>query len=82
MVCNKGGFEYKFWECKRYRLWSRKSSFGTADTLIDAREGILMYALRRLEGRKVELMSKSKMDRGKYEYSEPLIQEGGLMLST
>ena len=51
---------YKSMECKRYRMWSRKSSFGTADTLIDAREVILRYALRRLEKRKAELMSKSK----------------------
>ena len=38
--------EYISGKCKRYRLWSRGSSFGTVDTLEEAGEAILRYAIK------------------------------------
>ena len=49
--------EYKSGRCKRYRLWCG-SSFGTTDTLEEAWEGVLRYALDTLVKQRVELSSK------------------------
>ena len=40
--------EYKSGKCGRYRVWNGGSSFGTADTLEEAREGVLRYVVKAL----------------------------------
>ena len=53
--------EYKSGKCKRYRLWSSGSSFGTMDTLEEAREGVLRHALKTLKEQRIRLTSKTRM---------------------
>ena len=51
-------YEYKSGNCKRYRLWSRGNSFGTVDTLEEAGEAILRYAIKVILKQRGELTLK------------------------
>ena len=53
--------EYKSGKCRRYRLWSGGSSFGTVDTLEEAGEAILRYAIKVLLKQRSELALKSEV---------------------
>ena len=53
--------EYESGWHKRYRLWSGGSSFGTVDTLEEAREAILRYGIKVVLEQRSELSLKSEM---------------------
>ena len=53
--------EYKSGKCKRYRLRSGGSRFGTVDTLKEAREAVLRYATKALQKQRDELVLKTEV---------------------
>ena len=52
---------YKPGKCKRYEVVLRETTLGTMDTLEEAREGVLRYAVKALKEQRAKLTSKTRM---------------------